>query len=92
MTDTPLAWGWSGMNDRVTRSLRRCRHRHGSRRLADSPVWRYFFASQTVSPVKSASARRCRLSAADISDAPGVDVVVPDSTLHVTQHYTWGGE
>ena len=43
MTDTPPAWGWSGMNDRVTRSLRRCRHRHGSRRLADSPVWRYFF-------------------------------------------------
>jgi len=21
-----------------------------------------------------------------------VDAVVPDSTLHVTQHYTWGGE
>ncbi|QPV61280.1 hypothetical protein I7X12_10910 [Halosimplex litoreum] len=31
------------------------------------------------------------LSVGDASDAPGVDVVVPDSTLHVAQHYTWGG-
>ncbi|WP_436925669.1 NHL repeat-containing protein [Halosimplex amylolyticum] len=29
------------------------------------------------------------LSVGDVSDAAGVDVVVPDSTLHVAQHYTW---
>lgn len=29
------------------------------------------------------------LSVGDASDAPGVDIVVPDSTLHVAQHYTW---
>jgi sugar lactone lactonase YvrE len=29
------------------------------------------------------------LSVGDASEAPGVDVVVPDSTLHVAQHYTW---
>ncbi|WP_436928502.1 NHL repeat-containing protein [Halosimplex halobium] len=31
------------------------------------------------------------LSVGDGSDAPGLDVVVPDSTLHVAQHYTWAG-
>jgi len=31
------------------------------------------------------------LSVGDASDAPGVDIVVPDSTLHVAQHYTWDG-
>ncbi|ELZ28137.1 NHL repeat containing protein [Halosimplex carlsbadense 2-9-1] len=31
------------------------------------------------------------LSVGDVSDAPGVDVVVPDSTLHVAQHYAWDG-
>ncbi|WP_206425001.1 NHL repeat-containing protein [Halosimplex salinum] len=31
------------------------------------------------------------LSAGDASDAPGTDIVVPDSTLHVAQHYTWDG-
>ena len=29
------------------------------------------------------------LSVGDVSDGSGVDVVVPDSTLHVAQHYTW---
>ncbi|MFB6173220.1 MAG: NHL repeat-containing protein [Halobacteriales archaeon] len=29
------------------------------------------------------------LSVGDVSPAPGVDIVVPDSTLHVAQHYTW---
>jgi|GEM_PF-1426287 len=29
------------------------------------------------------------LSVGDVSDAPGVDIVVPDSTLHVAQHYAW---
>ncbi|QLH76222.1 hypothetical protein HZS55_02385 [Halosimplex rubrum] len=29
------------------------------------------------------------LSVGDASDAPGVDIVVPDSTLHVAQHYRW---
>ncbi|WP_436907608.1 NHL repeat-containing protein [Halosimplex marinum] len=31
------------------------------------------------------------LSVGDGSDAPGVDVVVPDSTLHVAHHFTWSG-
>jgi len=31
------------------------------------------------------------LSVGDASEAPGVDVVVPDSTLHVAQHYAWDG-
>lgn len=31
------------------------------------------------------------LSVGDVSSSSGVDVVVPDSTLHVAQHYTWGG-
>ncbi|QLH80359.1 hypothetical protein [Halosimplex pelagicum] len=31
------------------------------------------------------------LSVGDASDAAGVDVVVPDSTLHVAQHYAWNG-
>ncbi|WP_459191290.1 NHL repeat-containing protein [Halosimplex sp. J119] len=29
------------------------------------------------------------LSVGDVSDAAGVDVVVPDSTLHAAHHYTW---
>ncbi|MFC7141170.1 NHL repeat-containing protein [Halosimplex aquaticum] len=32
------------------------------------------------------------LSVGDVSDAAGVDAVVPDSTLHVAHHYTWSSE